>query len=460
MLLEQSRRGLTTAGCLISWGESGSDYVSASKNEGNLFSALGKKVRKNGGSLGSKHAASVIEAVSAMAQGQPITPPSGNLDSTWDALLEIQTQLNASHSMQSMLDTLDTSIVAVNTNDRKITFANKASQRAGARVGETIDSVLNGTGVPSSALHNPNQLPLTQATEIAGTKVELTISSLPTAAMVSWAAESHERELAENVKNVVEIVAEAAAGLETTAREMAATSDNASEKAELVAHASQNAAQNVQTVAGAAEELTASVREIGQQVNQSSEIAARAVEQARNTTATVQSLTEAASRIGEVVSLITDIASQTNLLALNATIEAARAGEAGKGFAVVASEVKALANQTSNATEEISNQVSAIQSVTDESVAAIASIQETIDEISTIAQSIASAVDEQGAATNEIAANVAQAAAGTSEVNANMAEVKESVQSNQGNTRVMIESASELAQQAITLREEVARFAS
>lgn len=432
--------------------------MSALKNEGSLFSTFGKKGNRK--SLGSKHAASVMEAVSALAQGQPLSPPAGDLDPAWEALLEIQAQLTTSQTLHHMLDTLDTSVVAVDTNNRKITFANKASQRAGACIGETIDGVLSGTNVPSSALHNPNQLPLKQSAQIAGNNVELTISSLPSAAMVSWSAESRGKELAENVKNVVEIVAEAAAGLEKTAREMAATSDNACEKAELVAHASQNAAQNVQTVAGAAEELTASVREIGQQVNQSSEIAARAVEQARNTTATIQSLTEAASRIGEVVSLITDIASQTNLLALNATIEAARAGEAGKGFAVVASEVKALANQTSNATEEISNQVAAIQSVTDESVAAIASIQETIDEISTIAQSIASAVDEQGAATNEIAANVAQAAAGTSEVNANMAEVKESVQRNQGNTRVMIESASELTQQAVILREEVARYAS
>ncbi len=98
----------------------------------------------------------------------------------------------------------------------------------------------------------------------------------------------------------------------------------------------------------------------------------------QNSDETVKSLSKAVSKIGEVVKIISEVANQTNLLALNATIEAARAGNAGKGFSVVASEVKDLAEQTSQATEEITAQIHAMQDATQAVVSTITKMGQNI----------------------------------------------------------------------------------
>ncbi len=59
---------------------------------------------------------------------------------------------------------------------------------------------------------------------------------------------------------------------------------------------------------------------------------------------------------------INKIAEQINLLALNASIEAARAGEAGRGFTIVAQEIGKLADESANASSEISRVVEGIMS--------------------------------------------------------------------------------------------------
>ncbi|AXS38948.1 cache domain-containing protein [Breoghania sp. L-A4] len=225
-----------------------------------------------------------------------------------------------------------------------------------------------------------------------------------------------------------------------------------------VASAAAQASSNVETVASAAEELAASVAEISRQVSSSSEIASQASAQADTTNVRIQGLSEAASRIGEVVSLIQAIAEQTNLLALNATIEAARAGEAGRGFAVVAAEVKELATQTSKATEEISTQISSIQSETQLAVTAISTITDTVGRINEITSSISASVEEQGAATTEIARNVQEAATGTQDVSTNIEGVSQAANVTNDAAAMVSDASLSLESEAKILRERVTSF--
>ena len=206
------------------------------------------------------------------------------------------------------------------------------------------------------------------------------------------------------------------------ANSVAAAGEEMSANMQNVAAAMEQAATNVSMVASATEEMSATINEIAENSEKARGITGQAVSRTSKASGQVDQLGTAAQEIGKVVEAITEISQQVDLLALNATIEAARAGDAGKGFAVVANEIKELARQTAEATGEIKDRVSSIQTTTEGTVKEINSVSEVVGDIEEIVNTIATAVEEQSVTTNEIVSNISQASTGIVEVNENVAQ--------------------------------------
>jgi methyl-accepting chemotaxis protein len=261
--------------------------------------------------------------------------------------------------------------------------------------------------------------------------------------------------LADNFQQSIGSVAEALSGsiveMRKAADRLSAAADDTEAKCAAAVSGAEATSQNVGTVAAAAEELSASVREITRQVSDSAQFASNAAAGSERSNQRIAVLNEAVTRIGQVAQLISEIASQTNLLALNATIEAARAGEAGKGFAVVASEVKSLATQTGKATEDISQQIGAVQDATTGTVEALNEIVGKIKDIHGLSAAISASVEEQQAATAEIARS-AQGAAGSTQ------QVYNSVREITGSAALTRDVAASIQRQSGQLQAETDRF--
>lgn len=260
------------------------------------------------------------------------------------------------------------------------------------------------------------------------------------------------------VGEVVNGVASASSQLQITASRMAEGADQTSNRTASLAQQMEEANTGATAAAAASDEFALSIGEISRQAASSSELARAAADATEEADTTISALSDSAEQVGQIVELIQTIAQRTNLLALNASIEAARGGEAGRGFAVVASEVKELATQTSRATEQVAEQIRAMQDTTGASVNALRAIAGQVKELESTAVSIASAVDQQSVAGQDLARSIDLAARGTENVSGHIEDVRELTLSTGAAASQVLGSATELESQAARLSDQVDTF--
>ncbi|PWC78256.1 PAS domain-containing methyl-accepting chemotaxis protein [Azospirillum sp. TSH64] len=211
--------------------------------------------------------------------------------------------------------------------------------------------------------------------------------------------------------------------IDTNFSEIEQAMTTAHRQADTAAAASSQTRVTVQTIAAGAEELTASAHEIADGMSRSQQAADVAVSETDNADRAATRLSEVAKAMGGIVELIRSIAGQINMLALNATIEAARAGEAGRGFAVVANEVKNLANQSANATAQISREIEGMRSVSGDVVSSLSAIRIAMNNLREFVVMSAGAVEEQTTVTASISVNMQGASTSVAVVDRNITSI-------------------------------------
>ncbi|MCF8002192.1 MAG: hypothetical protein K9K76_10085 [Halanaerobiales bacterium] len=210
--------------------------------------------------------------------------------------------------------------------------------------------------------------------------------------------------LRELIKDMIDM----STNLSASSQELTATGEELSASAEEIGNAMQTVASGAEEQSAQVEETSATIAELREQISSvnknSDDMAERAenvmddiesgnqalssseasISKVKNNTQTtaeaIDSLGQSSEEIGEIVSLINGISEQTNLLALNAAIEAARAGEAGRGFSVVAEEIRELAEQSSDATDDISKLIKSIQEDVEKAVENMEENEEAVEE--------------------------------------------------------------------------------
>lgn len=400
---------------------------------------------------------------------------------SWSEISASKTLQAEMEGMKQMVENAPINIMRTNL-DLVIDYMNPASVqtlrklehllpvKADEVVGQSIDIFHKHPQHQRAMLSDHRNLPHKAKIKLGPEILELNVSPIYDSErkylgpMVTWetvTAREAAKEREGIMRQVTDITATLAASsnsLKVISQELTDNANGTAAQASLASTSSERVARNVDVVSEGSQQMLLSIKDIAQNSAEAARIARSAVEMAQNTNNTMTKLGQSSVEIGKVIKVISTIAQQTNLLALNASIEAARAGEAGKGFAVVANEVKELAKKTAHATEEIGDQIEAIQKDSRRAVDAIVEVGTIISQINDVSNIIAAAVEEQTATTNEISHNIAEAASGTNEITGNVAGVAAAAHNTSERAAETLRAANSLSQLSTQLGEVIDEF--
>jgi methyl-accepting chemotaxis protein len=171
-------------------------------------------------------------------------------------------------------------------------------------------------------------------------------------------------------------VKEAGVTLDTSAHELSASGREQSEMARRFGESTSEIAAASRQIGATGQELARTMDQVDAAAKEAAGLAGGSRSELAAADATVRELadgtesiaaklariSERAEAINAVVAVIARVADRTNLLSVNAAIEAEKAGEEGRGFLVVAREIRRLADQTAEATGQVTGIVRDTQS--------------------------------------------------------------------------------------------------
>ena len=250
--------------------------------------------------------------------------------------------------------------------------------------------------------------------------------------------------MVEDQKSETDLISQAINEIQSTARHVSESTSDASSAAQDAAIAADEGHKIVVGTISSIENLASEINAAAQTINK---------------------LEEDTNNITQILNVILGIAEQTNLLALNAAIEAARAGEQGRGFAVVADEVRTLAQNTQNATQQIEQMISKLQSGTNLAVKAMQSshaisteVVEIVKEEEASLQSINGSVSKIRDMNNRISTTAEEQANVTSEVNKNVNNIAHIALKSTQSIHTITDDAAKVAQLAKQLCDKIEYF--